>query len=88
MIKIKTIIDGLSINYIKRGSGKVVLILPGWGTTINTYMPLINNLSTYSTVYSLDMPGFGYSQEPDVSWNVDNYVDFVIKFIKKFIFRQ
>lgn len=84
MIKIKTIIDGLSINYIKRGSGKIVLILPGWGTTINTYMPLINNLSTYSTVYSLDMPGFGYSQEPDVSWNVDNYVDFVIKFIKKF----
>lgn len=29
------------------------------------------------------MPGFGESDEPDNSWNVDNYVSFIISFIKK-----
>ncbi len=83
MILIKTIIKNLSINYIKKGSGKTVLILPGWGTTINTYMTLINSISNYATVYCLDMPGFGESQEPSTYWNIDDYVEFIIEFIKK-----
>ena len=82
MILIKTIIDNLNVNYIKQGNGKAVLILPGWGTTINTYMTLINSISTYSTVYCLDMPGFGESQEPEFPWDVDNYVNFITNFIK------
>lgn len=82
MISIKTIINNLNINYIKKGNGKAVLILPGWGTTVNTYMPIINSMSTYSTVYCLDMPGFGESEEPNISWNLDNYVTFVVNFIK------
>lgn len=82
MITIKTTINDLTINYIKKGNGKAVLILPGWGTTINTYMPIINFLSTYNTVYCLDMPGFGESEEPNTSWNLDDYVTFVIDFIK------
>ena len=59
------------------------LILPGWGTTINTYMTLINSISNYATVYCLDMPGFGESQEPSTYWNIDDYVEFIIEFIKK-----
>lgn len=82
MINIKTTIKNLSINYIKRGNGKTVLILPGWGAIINTYMPLINSISNYANVYCLDMPGFGSSQEPDTDWNLDNYVDFIIEFIE------
>lgn len=78
----KTNINNLNINYIKKGTGKAVLILPGWGTTINTYMTIINSISTYSTVYCLDMPGCGESEEPNTSWNLDNYVTFVIDFIR------
>jgi len=82
VLKIKTVIDGLSINYIKQGNGKAVLILPGWGTTIDTYMSMINDISSYATVYCIDMPGFGKSDEPKQRWNLDSYIDFVIKFIK------
>jgi len=82
VFKIKTKIDGLNINYIKQGNGKNVLILPGWGTTINTYMSMINDISTYATVYCLDMPGFGESDEPKQRWNLDKFIDFIIKFIK------
>lgn len=82
MLQIKTIIDGLTINYIKQGTGKNILILPGWGTTINTYISLINDIASYATVYCLDMPGFGDSDEPKKGWNLDDYIDFVVKFIK------
>ena len=72
----------LSIYYKKYGNKKeTILILPGWGTTIDTYMPLINSMSNYSSVYSLDMPGFGNSDELTSPWNVDNYVEFIINFI-------
>ena len=79
---IKTIIDNLNINYIKKGIGHNVLILPGWGTTINTYTNLIDSISKYSCVYCLDMPGCGESDNPKKSWNIDDYVSFIIKFIK------
>lgn len=46
-------------------------------------MTLINEISRYACVYCLDMPGFGESDEPDNSWNVDNYVSFITSFIKK-----
>ena len=78
----KTVIDNLKINFIKKGIGKSVLILPGWGTTIDTYKTLINAISKYACVYCLDMPGFGQSDQPFNSWNIDDYISFVIKFIK------
>lgn len=82
MSKIEVIIDDLKINYIQKGTGKTVLILPGWGTVINTYTVLINSISNYANVICLDMPGFGKSEEPKESWNLDKYIDFVIKFIE------
>lgn len=82
MIKIEKHIDNLNINYIKKGFGPNVLILPGWGTTIDVYKLMINELSTYSTVYCLDMPGFGKSTEPTTPWELNDYVNFIIKFIE------
>lgn len=78
----ETYINKLKINYIKKGKGKTVLIIPGWGTVINTYATLINSISTYANVLCLDMPGFGKSDEPKNSWNLDDYVTFITKFIK------
>lgn len=75
-------IDHLKIRYIKKGNGKTVLIIPGWGTVINTYTTLINSISMYANVLCFDMPGFGESDEPKNSWNLDDYITFIIKFIK------
>lgn len=83
MKKIEINIDNLKINYIKKGTGKTVLIIPGWGTVINTYTTLINSISTYANVICLDMPGFGESEEPKNSWNLDNYITFIIHFIQE-----
>lgn len=77
-----TVIENLKINYIKKGEGKCVLIIPGWGATVETYMSIIDSVSTYANVYCLDIPGFGKSQQPNIAWNLDEYTNLIIKFIK------
>ena len=78
-MKIK--INDLNVNYIKEGSKDYsVLILEGWGTSIATYRPLIDSIKQYSTVYCFDMPGFGETDEPMESLNLDDYVN-IAKFI-------
>lgn len=82
VINIQMIINGLHIHYLQKGQGKPVLILPGWGTTIDVYMAMINSIAEYRKVYCLDMPGFGKSEEPKIAWDLNNYMEFIIKFIE------
>lgn len=79
-----TVIDGLNINYEKRGDGDFVLFLHGWGANITLFDGLMNLVSQKYTALALDMPGFGKSDEPKEPWDVDRYVDFVLKFIDIF----
>lgn len=77
-------INNIEINYIKEGKGdKKILLLHGWGANIELFKGIINYLSNTYTVYALDMPGFGKTPEPKTPWCLDDYVDFVIKFIEK-----
>ncbi len=77
-------IDNININYYKQGDGDIVLFLHGWGTNIKLWQGLMDAVSTKYTALALDMPGFGESSEPPASWSVDDYVDFVLKFIAEF----
>lgn len=76
-------INDININYIKEGSkGSKILLLHGWGANITLFNNMINYLSKEHIVYALDMPGFGESGEPKDAWNVDDFVNFIIEFIK------
>ncbi len=77
----KANIEGLNLNYICEGQGKDVLILHGWGACINTMMPIHNHLKEHFKVYTLDLPGFGESDEPKEVWGSHDYADFIKKFI-------
>ncbi|MBP3337664.1 MAG: alpha/beta hydrolase [Clostridia bacterium] len=76
-----TTIDGIKINYDIRGEGAPVLLLHGWGANITLFDGLMNLISKKYKAIALDMPGFGKSCEPTEPWCVDDYVDFVLKFI-------
>lgn len=78
------VIDGLNINYDKRGEGDLVLFLHGWGANITLFDGLMNTAAKKYTALALDMPGFGKSDEPKSAWSVDDYVDFVLKFVDIF----
>ena len=77
-------IDGISVNYIDEGEGETVLLLPGWGANITLYQSIVDTLKQGRRVLALDMPGFGKTPEPERPWCVDDYVDFVLKFILSF----
>lgn len=77
-------IDDISVNYIDQGQGDVILLLHGWGANITLYQGIISTLAQNHRVIALDMPGFGKTTEPSVPWCVDDYVDFVLKFIASF----
>ncbi len=72
----------LHIYYKKQGQGENVLLLHGWGANVELYKGLMDALSVNHTVYALDMPGVGKSDEPPSPWCVDDYVQLVSEFIK------
>ena len=74
-------IDDIPVNYIDEGEGSVILLLHGWGSNITLFDGIIKALSPDHRVIAPDMPGFGKTPEPQQAWAVDDYVDFIIKFI-------
>ena len=78
----KTIINGLNINYIDEGQGQMLVLLHGWGSNIELFSGLIDFTKKKYHVVAMDMPGFGKSDEPKEPMNVDDYVDFVLEFIR------
>lgn len=77
-------INGLNINYIIKGEGKPVVLLHGWGSNISLFSSMTELISKQYKVIAMDLPGFGKSEEPNVPWSVDDYVDFVIDFLNEF----
>jgi len=76
-------IEGLHINYIDEGKGNDVLLLHGWGGSIQTMMPIYNVLKDKCRVIAIDLPGFGESDIPKAAWNSYDYAQFIKKFIEK-----
>ncbi|MHB2000234.1 MAG: alpha/beta fold hydrolase [Solirubrobacteraceae bacterium] len=76
-----TEIDGLRVRHLVQGSGPTVLVLHGWGASIETVVAIVNGLSPVAQVHALDLPGFGQSDPPPRPWGVDDYRDFVIRFL-------
>ena len=81
-------VNNIKINYEQKGSGDLIVLLHGWGSNIKLFANLIDLLSKKYTVVAMDMPGFGESQEPPSAWCVDDYVDFVIDFLKDYDNKQ
>ena len=78
----KIIINNLAIDYSDQGDGPIILFLHGWKDNSRTFDPLIPFLPNFRIV-RMDLPGFGNSETPDASWNLNDYIDLVKNFIKK-----
>lgn len=81
----KTIdIHGVRVRYDVAGSGDTpVIVLHGWGCTAQTVKVLSDACSdSTTTVYTLDLPGFGGSQEPAEVWGIEDYTAMLDDFTK------
>ena len=78
----KTIINNLAIEYSDQGEGPIILFLHGWQDNSRTFDPLIPFLPNFRVI-RMDLPGFGNSETPNASWDLNGYVDLVKTFVKK-----
>lgn len=73
----------INLSYQKYGDSKdVIVILPGWGETRNTFLELIRILMIDYTVYIIDYPGFGDTPFPNYDLSIYDYSEMIIKFFK------
>jgi pimeloyl-ACP methyl ester carboxylesterase len=77
-----TTVLGLRTRYLVRGAGPPVLILHGWGASIEAVHPIVTGLAPAATVYALDLPGFGETDLPPSPWGVEEYQAFVVTFME------
>lgn len=75
-------INGLKMRYDRSGDGsQAVIVMHGWGCKASTVQLLADAAtSAGTTVYNLDLPGFGASQEPPADWGVYDYAHFIEAF--------
>jgi pimeloyl-ACP methyl ester carboxylesterase len=76
----KKVLNGINITYRyhKGTCGKTVLLLHGWGGSLNSFKHLENYLIINNfSVITLDFPGFGGSDLPSIDWTLNDYVKVV-----------
>lgn len=77
-------INDLTIYYEKYGNkNKIILILPGWGNTRETFHHMINHFKDEYTIYILDYPGLGKSPIPNKDLTIYDYTELIINFMKE-----
>ena len=77
------IIDGLDIQYTEVGTGIPVLLLHGWGSSFDVYKGIMDSLCDRCRLVAVNFPGCGGSQTMKTPWTLDDYCDFVLKFMKE-----
>lgn len=67
-------IGGMRIRYKRAGSGEPVLLLHGWGGSIESFEPVFQALAPAFDTVVIDFPGHGQSSLPPVPWNVSDFL--------------
>lgn len=75
------------MNYKIYGEGKPVLLLHGWGASIDAFAPIINELSNDYKIFAIDFWGFGKSDKPSPNFGLLDYVACIARFCEEIIKR-
>ena len=79
----KTIqLSGLNFHYTVQGEGSPIILMHGWGCNLTTLQSVEKVAMENHTVYNVDFPGFGESQEPSQVWGVEEYTQLIEQFVK------
>ncbi len=77
-------IGGVACHYIQEGEGQDVLLLHGWGGSVDSWLPVRNFLKARCRVTVLDFPGHGGSGfPPESGWSVTEYCAFTAELIER-----
>lgn len=79
-----TTVDGMKVEYIDEGNrdGIPVLLLHGWGSSFDVYRFVIDSLKDRCRLVAVNFPGCGMTDTMETPWQLSDYCDFVLKFMK------
>jgi len=86
MEKKEILVDNLKLIYYQKenkDNPETILILHGWRSSFNSWQRVFENLSSFFSVVFLEMPGFGQSETPPFSFDLEDYVRVVNSFCDK-----
>src|SRR5476649_988944 len=76
-------IGGLQVHYRDEGSGPLLLLLHGTGSSLHTWDGWAAALTTHFRVVRMDLPGFGLTgANATDDYRIETYVEFVNEFRK------
>ncbi|MCY4525374.1 MAG: alpha/beta hydrolase [Anaerolineaceae bacterium] len=76
-------IADLECAWVAAGEGRPLVLLHGWGASLQLMWPLAERMATGGfRVYVPDFPGFGNSERPKRPWSLREYSNFVLEFLK------
>jgi pimeloyl-ACP methyl ester carboxylesterase len=67
-------VRGIRVRYVVAGRGKPLLLLHGWGTSLDTFSAMADDLGRFFRITAFDFPGHGGSDMPPAIWAVDDFV--------------
>lgn len=79
----QVVINNLLTSYEDHGKGPVVLALHGWADSKATFHKLSPSLTKNYRLIAVDLPGFGASNLPEGTWDLQKYSEFVAAFLEK-----
>jgi len=80
----QVVVNDQLVNYEVVGSGRRnLIVLHGWGGSIQEWMPIAECLKKKYRIWLLDFPGFGNSPRPEKDWGIYEYANLVKGFLTK-----
>lgn len=76
-------LNNQNIYYQKLGKGKDLIMLHGWKQDVSTFHNVSEILKEHFTLWLIDLPGFGRSENPKKGFYVGDYADIIAEFIKE-----
>lgn len=72
-----------NIYYQKVGKGKNLILLHGWKQDVSSFWEVVDLLKDHFTLWLIDLPGFGRSDNPKTAFSVSDYAEIIKEFIDK-----
>lgn len=76
-------LEGLRVRMEVIGEGRPLILMHGWGCDHTTVRSIAAIAAQTHTVYNMDFPGFGGSQEPAEVWGVELYTRLIEDLVRK-----
>lgn len=73
----------MNYNFVKKGSGEKIILVHGWGGSLESMRNLQELLCKDFETYNLELPGHGKSETMPTVWKTKDFQEYIENFLKR-----